>query len=742
MVWIFISVQAKGYDEENTHPRMTESAIQSSKLNNYLMQNLGFSEGYNTPFTKVLNSNSINKRILQWLSDGSKEEDAPLGRASNHFHNPLKPWDQSYVTDSALQSIYSTLTGWTPLYSNITWATGYKSQTEKANMDNAYNPYLDPPAPNNWDNARIYYFKALTRISPTGATGRETAFAQTFQALGQVIHLLEDMAVPAHVRNDFKSHLTFDPRVYGSLWPYNPFEFYVKTHDDLITGVTSTSPTFANLHLTDFWDTEQYTPQMNPSHLTNPGLAEYTNANFVSDYTFSSTQGATVTPEHYFDFPSVISSVSRTTANINDPVHPGTHVPREYWEKTADGDTGYLLAGVDYLRFRVEVVNPVNPEETLSNIITISPMDDNVHKGYADRLLSRAVGYSAALLNYFFRGTLEISAPSTTVYSVIDGSVAPQQFTKIKAKVKNTTLNENIGTGTLQAVARYKIIPNYVSDLSNYPPDGAVMTALTYSYSVSTSIPITSLSSADPEEFTFVLSSSPIPAGITDLTLQVVFKGTLGNEIDNSIAVGMKDLLEPTHLSFWNLTEMFSLDYHLYLASMITSSSVLSARVDLNNNQIFGEEGEPYIYPYPITFNVAFSNFQPTALLPSAATATVPAGRYIRLIALVDGQTTNYVQLAWDDIVDSDSYAESFVGGLNQSDEYGNWLTPTPSDPFRYSLAADGVTRIPIVQHHYIGVLSCEPASVDEAGNSYCSYPEEESVPADVTPYPATINFP
>ena len=83
-------------------------------------------------------------------------------------------------------------------------------------------------------------------------------------------------------------------------------------------------------------------------------------------------------------------------------------------------------------------------------------LDDNVHNTYAKELLPRAVGYSAGLLNYFFRGTLEITAPDTYVYSIIDGSSNPQQFTKIKAKVMNTTPNEQIQAGVLQAVAKYK----------------------------------------------------------------------------------------------------------------------------------------------------------------------------------------------------------------------------------------------------------------------------------------------
>ena len=37
--------------------------------------------------------------------------------------------------------------------------------------------------------------------------------------------------------------------------------------------------------------------------------------------------------------------------------------------------------------------------------------DEEAHKDYAKKLIPRAVGYSAGLLDYFFRGEIEISLP-------------------------------------------------------------------------------------------------------------------------------------------------------------------------------------------------------------------------------------------------------------------------------------------------------------------------------------------
>jgi len=372
-------------------------------------------------------------------------------------------------------------------------------------------------------------------------------------------------------------------------------------------------------------------------------------------------------------------------------------------------------------------------------------LDSSTHNDFAEKLLPRAVGYSAGLLNYFFRGTIEITAPSTYVYSIVDGSQTPyvdnatgnqhQQFTHIKTKVKNTTQSEEIQGGILQAVARYKIIPNYAPDLSNYPPDGIVMSALTYSYSVSSTQIISSLSSTTSAEFTFDFSDSPIPAGITDLILQVVFKGTLGNEMKNAVAVGMKDLMEPTHLVLWNLTDMFSLDGHLYTAGTI-----------INDPDLLAKTNGAYIYPIDMTYEISSLNESPPVnpVIP-LTTVVLPAGRHLRLIALVDKQVNNYVRLAWSNTVDSKTGSADlvFAGVLNQSDANGVWQTPTPKDTLRHWLAADGTTRNPITQHFSQGILRCEPYSIDPVtGNKYCAYPDEESIAAEKTSYPVMLSFP
>jgi hypothetical protein len=101
----------------------------------------------------------------------------------------------------------------------------------------------------------------------------------------------------------------------------------------------------------------------------------------------------------------------------------------------------------------------------------------------ADLLLPRAVAYSAGLIDYFFRGRLEISLPDEGVYGAVDHSVENQPdtngFRKIKLKVRNVTppviptagpqKDQNIAqdmSGTVIAVVKYHENTCYQADLS------------------------------------------------------------------------------------------------------------------------------------------------------------------------------------------------------------------------------------------------------------------------------------
>lgn len=441
---------------------------------------------------------------------GSTDEDAlSMCRASNHFHNPIHAgdWTQSQQSDSDFVDYFC---GTANRYSDVTWATGF---TYPVSGGNKITPIGQA---NGWNNARQYYYNALTTTdtySNSSGTSKDNLYALTFRSLGMVMHLLQDMAVPAHVRNDMTSHL-YNSQYNSFTRKTNPFEKYVIKYFSAISNTPVIPSVTMYTKLTDFWDTNIYNGiEPDSTRYAGIGLAEYTNANFLSDFTIFDQNPTAV---HYFPYPSS-SSVSTGTKQIANPFMPGTTVPRQYYVKTSDGEVGYLLAGVGYLDVKA-------PGIIGNTTKKIPPMDNNVHSDYAQLLLPRAVGYSAALLDYFFRGTLNITATPGDI-----------TFRSIKISASNSTPGEAMGTGDVSLVIRYKTLSETSLGGSIYLLNNP---SADYSYKVAT---LKNVNLATPQLFTFDFGNAPLPMNFSDMTMQLVFKGKLGNE-DGAVAVSK---LEP-----------------------------------------------------------------------------------------------------------------------------------------------------------------------------------------------------
>jgi hypothetical protein len=555
---IYMIPNSYAFNDNTTHPHISGRAIDSSQavLNSYFENTLMLKHGKDSPVE--------GKMVSEWIQLGAEMEDDPMCRASNHFHNPYLNWTVSGLTDTLpLVDWWCWATSpYTPneIKSSISWATGYSDRG-----------YIDPSSDISdlnvwdWESARSYYYTYLTGLDPSSgrliASNEQTRnlyLADTLRATGHVMHLLQDSAVPAHVRNDFSQghtrYLPYHEPTWNPLkWIGNLFEDYVRFKDGsswfddiLFYGG------FNSFRNSDLWDTNILRPDTTPVELSQVslsslGLAEYTSINFLSMFTIFNTEdpdGSLVLPypkpEHCV---IMIENDRQYLASANG--HPG--------------ETVHKLATVGYLKYYRDLYFP-----NISSEMLPIGLDENCFEEYAKKLIPRAIGYSAQLLDYFFRGTIEIAPPNDFVYSVIDGSATDQKFEYIKANLRNATPDEAMVDGTLVAVARYKRIINYSPDLSveiepdqpkqpNEPLDPLSREG-EFSYSVSAQ-DTTLLQTSAPTEVIFDFTADPIPAGVTDLTLQVVFLGTLGNEVDTAVAVGMVDLTEPTHITFFNSTD-------------------------------------------------------------------------------------------------------------------------------------------------------------------------------------------
>ncbi len=167
------ALEVETHSAINNYIADENSIINGFSLDKYLKDNLGLKDGVKTTFNSLM--------IKKWISDGGKTEDkptswcAPWWRPRNHFHNPIDNSGFSGVWDTGFYSGISA----------IEWAL----QPAGSQSCGYY----------SWYDARSYYYTALTALDKST---RETNFAKTFRALGQVMHLVQDMSVPEHTRND------------------------------------------------------------------------------------------------------------------------------------------------------------------------------------------------------------------------------------------------------------------------------------------------------------------------------------------------------------------------------------------------------------------------------------------------------------------------------------------------------------------------------------------------------------
>jgi len=427
----FLPVISRAFNDETTHPELSERAIVHSVMEEYLEQEIGIVDN--------IDERINGKTIEGWIKYGSEMEDDPPCRASNHFHNPNLPWSESGLSDHLWAvDVFCVFGDYMPsfLTSNVTWATGYLSRggqdkDDKIIIENKW----------DWQNAREYFYIYLTGkdlednyVAHTNEN-RQQALAKSMQALGQVVHLLQDVAAPAHVRDDFsQGHTTFSPSgLSPKKWVCNRFEKYVKKNNtqewfDQIDKGGLASPV-----LSDFWDTDSSAGIDTSISSDQLGLAEYTHINFLSEYRMFTEEFPYPKAEHcqiwsypaFEFFPFYKRKYVSSTSN-----HPGEQVNH--------------LALVSH--FFAPIENYFPDENGLDWLPVM--LDNKCFDEYASKLIPRAIGYSSDLIDYFFRGKLQVS------YSV--PLLTNQTFKRFKIKVKNIAESqENMSDGIFTLIVRY-----------------------------------------------------------------------------------------------------------------------------------------------------------------------------------------------------------------------------------------------------------------------------------------------
>lgn len=532
-----ISGVAVAYDTE-VHSLISEFAFNNSVLGTGYLAKLGI--------TKI--DKLTNMTALRLIQEGSIKEDRDVTfRWLNHFFDPTTGYG---LNIGGLQYGEPSLT-WGKSYVNNAWT---------------------------WENMRYYFALAMTN---TTASARKLALGHVFRGLGQIIHLIQDKAVPAHTRND--AHLPYLNS------QHDMYERYTRdAADPLNTQIPRLNFTgYAPVELSVFNNLDTFWIN------GGKGLAEYTNMNFLSR--------DTNIDDARYALPAPIGDWTTTEtvgANQYSVRYLQGYATDNY--RSAESKPIARLSAYSYMDFEMQKYGYSQRVYSLNN---------RIHKEYADLLVPRAVGYSAGFLNYFFRGTIDLSVPTNGLYSMIDATQpgfnpATAAFTAIKLKATNTTTTgENMTNGTIQLVVKYK-----VAHTDPFQP-GPVETDAAFSYIV---VPeknnVSALYGASPTELNFDLSQNPIPLWATDVYLQVVFKGTLGNE-ENAVAVGFKDVSEPTPMDIFSNTDQICVNGNWYVAG----SPEAIAQVDANHNGTADYPGEGDVYGHnPQDIYILFSPYSET----------------------------------------------------------------------------------------------------------------------------------
>lgn len=543
--------------------------------------------------------------VLGWTIDCSLEfetsDQGTVKRSLNHFYDP---WSGIGLTTSLANGKKS-----------VDWALGY--------LDSFANPpQIDGNRGNHYSyaDARNTFWWALTRQESkalgipygdarTDAQDRLYLWATTFRALGDVVHLLEDTAQPQHTRNDPHSIIDSGEQ--------QAFEGYTNARVVGTGGVNSyvrgffgdavslTAPPLGKYDAPMFSTPARFfsTPDETVQE-KRTGLADYTNRGFFTGGTLPETT-TEPSPPHPLDTsygmvvvncPELADNPQLNTVTcthythvVPDTVAPG-YVDQLPCYQKSDG-TQYCYSQPPLVSESVfrQILPPVSTGTTQQFIpetaLGIAELDT-----IGNMTIPRAVAYATGMLNYFFRGTLQVSAPASGIYAIVNHGTPhvvndgvpylvsnPNQvfgFTQIRLQVQNVTqpikdpgkdtaVQQTAGgTGAkMVAIAHYHRNECYKPDLSGdasmdvagktYPPacTGSQLVRTTYpeiSVSAPVSVFLGMLDGQQPIEQQFDFSNDPIPINATDVFIQVAYRGQLGDEPDG-IAVGMIDVSEPTY---------------------------------------------------------------------------------------------------------------------------------------------------------------------------------------------------
>ena len=712
-----LPVASLGY-EVSTHAVMTFKTYGKSTLPNALSR-LGFSgdSDLSSIYFDVAPDGTVEARLNNPIETGDERG------AENYTKDKFDAANKRLVKAKLPVPDFQSPVGWMMVGSiredDVAYAKGETDNTPQDDpqgniyrlFNHFYDPYLDAPGilgnktpvwaiegTDFWGNHRNHFsvadakeamFRAATLKTlvngqlaninaPANLVGansediRKAYWATVFRSLGDISHLLHDMAQPQHTR--IEGHA--GRGCLGSLLCLTGnTSFFEKYLEARATGEES-------FKLLEY--AYQNLPNPNPGQdgsipiisldLTYDGYPiprfngyyDYYRSAGTGNSSFSGTGLANFSNMNFY---TAINNVDPCYSDRPQPVYP--RPPKCSAQLNADSKTTIEKIPVEDIRdisgqsvkvtsevqdaslelYDYPVTDNLSPTTQKARVTSLSIFNqflaDNGdgnqafslnyynYNDQADWLLPRAVSYTAGLIDYFFRGNMEISLPKEGVYSVVDhADFAPPNeatdpvdglrgFDKIKLTLKNTSgitdatgsyYKEAMSNGKLVAVLKFHRNLIYTDDLDGELEMGESADEFFATYSweeemvTSNPVDLTSLANGESAEFTFQFPDKgqmPINA-VSDVTLSVVFKGTLGSETDAVVVSTQKLISPPTYYSVYNASDYLRLGNTCYQNAQILADDSLWAL--LNARCKVGHTLDPTCQASPMSTTLSFGS--------------------------------------------------------------------------------------------------------------------------------------
>ncbi|MGD8526538.1 MAG: hypothetical protein PVJ63_09835 [Thioalkalispiraceae bacterium] len=350
--------------EISTHQKISEYAYDNSILaKDEFFNNIGFDAE-----ESFLGYDNIRKRAFLLMSDGSKNEDGGL-RFLNHFYAPQMGGEGLTKT---------------PGMASPDWVL------EEQNNSAQTFSYSDA--------INSFYFSLQIKQPEE----RNRFFGLTIERLGHSVHHMQDMAQPQHVRDDIHCDSLL-------CWPIDGFyspSLYEKSTQKQNSNLPFNA--FHRLDLSEFTRAREIWGS--PNDINSKGIAVYTSYNFLSEGT------------------NFLRDSSGQVVSNGENIYPRYEEDKVLELDIKQINPSSRLTGV--IRFygttfvNSTVVNPLATSQSVFDFeirkYAAAPNYYNVSKaGFtlnrinlnATRkfLIPKAVTYSVGLIDYFFRGRLEIT---------------------------------------------------------------------------------------------------------------------------------------------------------------------------------------------------------------------------------------------------------------------------------------------------------------------------------------------